>query len=414
MIYTILGEYKNNYVNINILSKINYNINLQIYKNNKIYCKKKFYLKSYIINNVLIENIELGYKYKLIFNENNTVIDELEINLLENPFDNVKVVNCDSNIGLETNTWNEIDKKFGVIFHIGDFIYNDIIFYINYYKSLKTQKIDKDVIYKEIYDNYIECIIRKLFYLKNNFNYVMTDDHETIDNTFYNKNKNNIIFIKIFKIFKNLEIEILHNLQFNKKIFNFIGDIKNNTIYIMNNNNLFMDDKIIKKYEIYEKIKEYTNIIFLERKGFTSTKTSLLSRLIYQEKNEIINNDNFYNMINKLNKNKKIYVLSGDKHFLSSLDIYDDDYKICNVKNIGAINTCVFIQYVNLFLTSTKYSFKNEEIIKKNGFININYKYSNLIIKEIINPKTNIIFNTMNSIYSGFKFLYYREILKYL
>lgn len=307
MIYTILGEYKNKNVRINILSKINYNINLEIYKNNKIHYNNNFNIKSYIINNVVIENIELGYKYKLIFNENNKVIDELEINLLENPFDNVKVVNCDSNIGLETNTWNQMNKKFGVIFHIGDFIYNDIIFYINYYKSLKTQKIDEDVIYKELYDNYIECIIRKLYYLKNNFNYVMTDDHETIDNTFYDQNKNNIIFIKIFKIFKNLEIEILHNLQFHKKIFDYIIDSKNNTIYIMNNNNLLMDDKIIKKYEIYEKIKEYKNIFFLEKKGFTSTKTSFLTKLIYQEKEKIINNDNFFNMINKLNK-KKIFM----------------------------------------------------------------------------------------------------------
>ena len=282
MIYTIIGEYKNNNVKINILTKKNYNIILTIYKNKDIQNTMNIYLKSYTVNQILIKNIELGYKYKLIFNENNKKIDELEINLLENPFDNVKVVNCDSNIGLETNTWNEINKKFGVILHIGDFIYNDIIFYINYYKSLKTQKIDKDVIYKEIYDNYIECIIRKLYYLKNNFNYVMTDDHETVDNTFYDQNKNNITFIKIFKILKKLEIEILHTLQFNKEIFDYIEDSKNNTIYIMNNNNLLMDDKIIKKYEIYEKIKEYKNIFFLERKGFTSVKTSFLTKIIYQ------------------------------------------------------------------------------------------------------------------------------------
>jgi hypothetical protein len=414
MIYTIIGEYKNNNVKINILTKKIYNIILTIYKNKDIQNTMNIYLKSYTVNQILIKNIELGYKYKLIFNENNKKIDELEINLLENPFDNVKVVNCDSNIGLETNTWNKINKKFGVIFHIGDFIYNDIIFYINFYKSLKTQKIDRGVIYKEIYDNYIECIIRKLYYLKNNFNYVMTDDHETVDNTFYDQNKDNITFMKIFKIFKKLEIEILHTLQFNKEIFDYIEDSKNNTIYIMNNNNLLMDDKIIKKYEIYKKIKEYKNIIFLERKVFISKKTSLLIQIIYQEKDKLINNDNFYNMINKLNKNKNIYILSGDEHYIASFDIYKDKNKICNIKNIGAINTCVYIQYVNLFLTTTKYYSENKEIIKKNGFININYKNNKLIIKEIINPKTNIIFNTINTVYSGLKFLYYRNILKYL
>jgi hypothetical protein len=421
MIYPILGEYKNNKFKINILSKKNYNICLQIYKNEEIQYTKDIYIKSYIVNNIIIENIELGYKYKLIFNENdnkdNNKIDELDINLLDNPFDNVKVVCCDSNIGLETNTWDKMNKKFGVIFHIGDFIYNDIIFYINYYKSLNTQKIDKNSIYKEIYDNYIECIIRKLYYLKNNFNYVMTDDHESVDGPFYNQNKDNIIFIKIFKIFKKLEIEILHTLQFNKETFDYIKDNKNNTLYVMNNNNLLMDDKIIKKYLIYKKIKKYKNIIFLERKICLSINTDTLTKIIYDnDKNLKINNDNLYNMINKfnINGNKNIYVLSGDIHLIASLDVYKDDNKICAIKCIGSINSCVIIGYVNLFLSSSNYHLKNKEIIKKNGFININYKNNNLIIKEIINDKTNIIFNTINTVYSGLKFLYYRNILKYL
>jgi hypothetical protein len=417
MIYPILGEYKNNRFKINILSKKNYNICLQIYKNEDIQYTKDICIKSYIINNIIIENIELGYKYKLIFNKDNNKIEELEIDLLDNPFDNVKVVCCDSNIGLETNTWDKMNKKFGMIFHIGDFIYNDIIFYINYYKSLNTQIIDKNSIYKEIYDNYIECIIRKLYYLKNNFNYVMTDDHETIDNTFYNQNKDNITFIKIFKIFKKLEIEILHTLQFNKETFDFIEDIKNNTIYIMNNDNLLMDDNIIKKYKIYEKIKKYKNIIFLERKIFLSFDTDLLSKIIYDSgKNLIINNDNFYYMINKLNKNrnKNIYVLSGDLHTITSSDIFKDNNKICTIKCIGAINSVKALGSVNLFLSSRKYHLKNKEIIKKNSFININYKNNNLIIKQTINNKTNIIFNTINTVYLGLKFFYYRDIIKYL
>ncbi len=412
MIYIILGEYKNNMVRINILSKKNYNIFLKIYKNQDIQDIINFKIKSYKINKIIIENIELGYKYKLLFNEDNKKIDEIEINLLENPFDNVKVVNCDSNIGLETNTWDKINKNFGIIFHIGDFLYNDIVFYINYYKSLNTQIIDKNAIYKEIYDNYIECIKRKINYLKNNFNYVMTDDHETVDDTFYDKNKDNIIFIEIYKIFKKLEVEVLHNLQFNKKIFDFIKDNKNNTIYVMNNNNLLMNDKIIKKYKIDKKIKEYKNIIFLERKMSISKETSKLSDIIYNEKNKIINNDNFYNMINKINKN--IYVLSGNEHVISSIEIYKDDYKICNVKNIGAINTCVDINKINLFLSTDDYYIKNKKIIKKNGFINISYYNNNLIVKHIINNKTNLIFNLINTVYSGLKFFYYRDVLKYL
>jgi hypothetical protein len=415
MIYIILGEYKNNTVKINILSKKNYNIFLKIYKNKDIQNIINLEIKSYIINKIIIENIELGNKYNLIFNEDNKKINEIEINLLENPFDNVTIVNCDSNIGLETNTWDMINKNFGVIFHIGDFLYNDIVFYINYYKSLNTQIIDKNVIYKEIYDNYIECIKRKIYYLKNNFNYVITDDHETVDDTFYDENKDNIIFIEIYKIFKKLEIDVLHTLQFNKKIFDFVKDKKNSTLYILNNNNLLMNDKIIKKYKIYKKIKEYKNIIFLDRKISISKETSKLSDIIYnQKKNKIINNDNFYNMINKL-ENKNIYVLSGNDHFISSMDIYKNDYKICNVKNVGAINTCVYINKINLFLSTDDYYYvKNKKIIKKNGFIKINYKNNNLIVKQVINNKTNLIFNLINTVYTGVKFFYYRDVLKYL
>lgn len=417
MIYPILGEYKNNKFKINILSKKNYNINLIIYKNEEIQYTKDICIKSYIVNKIIIENIELGYKYKLIFNEDNNKIEELEINLLDNPFDNVKVVCCDSNVGLETNTWDKMNKKFGVIFHIGDFIYNDKIFFINYYKSLNTHRIDINLIYKELYDNYIKNIIKKLYYLKNNFNYVMTDDHETMDNTIYDENKDNITFIKIFKIFKKLEIEILHTLQFNKETFDFIEDIKNNTIYVMNNDNLLMDNKIIKKYLIYKKIKKYKNIIFLERKTFTNIKDNLFGILFYRKYNKSnddpINNDNFYNMINKLNKN--IYVLCGDLHVKSSLDIYKDDRKICNIKNSGPINSYINLGVKNMVLyTNNNYHIKNNEIIKNNGFININYKNNNLIIEDIINNKTNIIFNIINITYTRLKFFYYKEIIKYL
>ena len=89
---------------------------------------------------------------------------------------------------------------------------------IDYNKSIKQ------TIYEELYDNYIECIDRKQYYLKNNFNYIMTDDHETVDNNYYDKNKNISIFLKIYKLFKKVEINIFNNLRFGNNKIEFLND----------------------------------------------------------------------------------------------------------------------------------------------------------------------------------------------
>ena len=88
------------------------------------------------------------------------------------------------------------------------------------------------------------------------------------------------------------------------------------------------------------------------------------------------------------------------------MDIYNKlNNKICSVKNIGAINTCVDIFKTKLFLTSNIYTNKNEEIINKNGFINISYKNNKLILQENINKETNLIFNIINNIFTAIKFI---------
>jgi hypothetical protein len=87
------------------------------------------------------------------------------------------------------------------------------------------------------------------------------------------------------------------------------------------------------------------------------------------------------------------------------MDIYKSNNKICSVKTVGAINTCVNIFGVDLFINSKKYDSKNEEIIYKNGFIYINYKKDKINVKNVINSKTNIIFNIINNIITAIKFL---------
>ena len=163
-IYCILGEYKNNKIKIIILSKKSYNVIIDINKNKTK--ERIITIEKYKINELIIENIKEGNVYDILFidEKTNKTIDKILINLEENPFNNVKIVNCDSNFGIETNTWDLIDKKFGVIFHIGDFLYNDAIFRKYFNESIKTNNIEYDKIYKELYDNYIVCISRKLYY----------------------------------------------------------------------------------------------------------------------------------------------------------------------------------------------------------------------------------------------------------
>lgn len=414
-IYCILGEYKNKKVKIIILSKKSYNIKLDINKNSTKERSIYINIEKYKANEIILENIKEGYKYNIFFinNDNNNLIDKLEINLDGNPFNNVKIVNCDSNFGIETNTWDLIDKKFGVIFHIGDFLYNDAVFR-KHYNNIQKNNIDyesiKQNIYEELYDNYIECVARKLYYLKNNFNYVMTDDHETIDNVYYDNNKDNVIFMKIYKLFKKVENKILHNLRFENKEIDFISDDINKTIYVLNNEDKILNKDIIKKYNIYDNIRNYKNIFFLERKCFSSSKPSILSSILFQEKEINRNNDDLYKIFEKLH-NKNIIIISGDYHIISNMDIYKSNNKICSVKNVGAINTCVDIFSSNLFLDSKKYIAKNEEINYRNGFIYINYKNKKdkkdkLNITNVMNTNTNLIYNIVNNIITGIKFVF--------
>jgi len=406
----ILGEYNKNRVKIIILSKKSYDVRLYINEN----YLENIIIKKYESNVLVLEKIKEGKKYeiKIKNNKNNKLIENININLEENPFNNVKIVNCDSNLGIETNTWKLINDKFGIIFHLGDFLYNDMIFR-KYYDYIIKNNIDYDSIkqniYEELYDNYIECIIRKQYYLKNNFNYIMTDDHEIIDNVYYDKNKNNKIFIKIYKLFKKVEIKIFNNLRFENKKIDFINDDNNKSVYVMNHENIYLDNDTINKYNIYEKISKYNNIFFLERKCFSSSKPNLLSSIIFQKKEINRDNDDLYSLFDKLyhtKKNINIYVISGDYHIISNIDIYKSNNKICSVKNVGAINTCVDIFGANLFIDSIKYYSKNEEIKYRNGFIYINYKNNNINLKNIINNKTDIFFNVINNVITGIKFVF--------
>jgi phosphodiesterase/alkaline phosphatase D-like protein len=168
---------------------------------------------------------------------------------------------------------------------------------------------------------------------------------------------------------------------------------------------MIINNDIIKKYNIYDKIRNYKNIIFLERKCFSSSRPTILSSIIFQEKEINKDNDDLYELFDRLN-NKNIYILSGDYHIISTMDIYKSKNKICSVKNVGAINTCINIFGVDLFIDSKKYVAKNEEINYRNGFIYVIYKNDNINLKNIMNTKTNFIYNTVNNIITAINFVF--------
>ena len=165
-----------------------------------------------------------------------------------------------------------------------------------------------------------------------------------------------------------------------------------------------INKNIINKYNIYDEISNYKNIFFLERKCFSSSRPSILSSIIFQEKEINRYNDDLYKLFDKLS-NKNINIISGDYHLISNMDIYNSNNKICSIKNVGAINTCVDILGSNLFIDSKKYYSKNEEIKYRNGFIYINYKKDNINLKNVINTNTNFIFNIINNIITGIKLI---------
>ena len=198
-IQVILGEYLDSKVKLIILSNKNYS-NVNLYNNGKVI--KNITIKAYHINNYELEDIHMDNYYLFELEYLDKIFDTFVINLKLNPFDNVLIINCDSGYGLETGTWDLIDNTSNkYVFHLGDQIYNDKIFQ-KYFNILKIKKIkditikDKQLIWKGTYDYFLEQFTRnnKTNVLKNNFNIMIPDDHEVIDNSFISRIKKVLIY----------------------------------------------------------------------------------------------------------------------------------------------------------------------------------------------------------------------------
>ena len=203
------------------------------------------------------------------------IFDTFVINLKSNPFDNILIINCDSGYGFETGTLELIENTSTTyVFHLGDQIYNDKLFkkYFNIFANKKIESItkkDKKLVWKECYDYFLEQFTRnnKTNVLKNNFNFMIPDDHEVVDNGFVSKiKKEQIVYYDlVYSIINDLSNSIELELGFNKKEISYIEDKSNSTLYIINYSLNFTED-FFNKFNYKNKIENYKNIIFLKRK----------------------------------------------------------------------------------------------------------------------------------------------------
>jgi hypothetical protein len=416
MIQIILGDYKYNKIKMSILSDKNY-INTQIItkKNNIIIEKLLIDIYNYEVNQFIIDNITIKNEYDIELYYNDIIIDSIHLDIKTDPYDEVIVLNCDSGYGYEMNTWNKIKLNSKIIIHAGDQIYNDLIFFKYYYKKyyLKDKfKINEKHIYKEIYKYYLEHFSRnnKSEVLKSNFNIMIPDDHEIVDNDFFKSDID--IYNKISEIFKKISNDIQMNLKFDREGITYIEDNKHNTIYVLNYNEYFSEE-LIKKYKFEDKINNYKNVIIISRKNILESNDSYIKKKIYGPPvNQNPNIDYILRILIKQidnNNSKNVYILCGDEHVKFEDEIYYKDSIILKIKACGSINTVVDMLYNNNIIKTDILDIKlvNKSRIYENGYILITYnkideisKIGEIKVEDIINKKRKRI-HYINSIISG-------------
>ncbi len=407
----VLGEYKDNQVKILILSN-KYLGYVNFYKNGKII--NNITIKDYEINFYILDDIQLNQDYYFELEYLDKIIDTFKINLKDSLFSEVVIVNCDSGYGLETGTWDLIaDDGTKYIFHLGDQIYNDKYFmkFYNQYKNKVINQIDKDQIYKTCYNYFLEHFTRnnKTNILKNNFNFMIPDDHEVMDNQFVNRIPKNQLFNSeiIFNIINELSNSIETGLKFESNEINYLEDKENSTLYILNYS-LEFNDEFYKKNDYLEKIAKFNNIIFLCRKCKNSVRYNKLATVIYNEPEYNSVDIDFLLNLGIENKYKKIIVLCGDEHIKSTGEYYLNDKNILTIKTVGSINSAVDLLNYETILKSKINNIKlktNKQV--DNGFVKITYKNSNINVQDIINHKSYF-YHIKNSMLSGSRLLYYK------
>ncbi len=410
MIQIILGQYLENQVVCLILSNKKYS-GVKVLSNGQLV--QTIDIKKYHVNRFILTNIFAGNSYKIDFLHGKEILDSCQINLKSDPFDDVLIVNCDSCYGYETGTWDLIQgDSTRFVFHLGDQLYNDHLFFQSCLSHISDMtKSEIKAVHKKCYSHYLQHFTRnnKTNILKNNFNLMMPDDHEIVDNSIIEfGNPNN--FKIIHKILEKLATKIELGLRQTESDILFVEDKKHSTVYVVNYSNNFTEESF-KKHNYMIWMKNYCNIIFLARKCVGSVQNPLLNQIVFSaDKYELVDIDFLLNFkLKSKNSKKKIYVLCGDYHMKNTIEYKKNNKELLQIKNVGAINTVIDPVGVN-FIPNTKIEGIEIEssTIRQNGFVTINYRGDTIIVRDIINKK-NMLFHLANTILSAKEFIFMKH-----
>lgn len=401
----ILGDFdlESKKMIIIILSKKNYK-NFNIIINNSNY--KTIQIKKYKIIRICLKLHDFDVSnINIVFKDNLNIIDKISNLNLTSAMNNVEVLGCDSTYGLEKNLWDKLsDIESHFLIHCGDQIYNDNLFK-KYYRKENLNKRELQNLELELFDNYYSQFNRYKNVLKNNFNLMIPDDHEVVDNSFESAHKDEEKFIQIKKIFVEYYTKIQLNLRLNNNDIYYKKDNSNGTIYALNYLNE-IDNNLLLKYDFDSNIQNYSNVVIISRKSLLSYKINKLNQLVYSEKPFVLNNIDF--LLSKFIANdKNLIILCGDDHAYKESKIMLNDRHICKIITCGAINTVPEIIKDEIILSTdiSNLSIENKYYELANSFVKISYTDNKLKLKKIIKKTDNLLLKIYDNIKSVIKFL---------
>ena len=328
---------------------------------------------------------------------NNNVLESIKNINLSNIFNSVKILNCDSTLGLEKNLWEKLnDCKSQYIIHCGDQIYNDKIFK-KYYRFYDLDKKNEKKLKNEIFNNYYNQFERYKNILKNNLNLMIPDDHEIVDDAYEAKHCDDEKFKKIKNIFKKYVKNIELALKFNNDDIYYLNDDITKTIYVLNYEIEF-NNKILNKYNFDNKIIPYDNIMVISRKSVLSKNNNIFNQLIFSSPVQtLVDIDILLEKI--IRSGKKMYIFCGDDHSYKKCIITYKNKKICEIITCGSINTVPEV-FKDEIILNTKLDYvciKNISYELVNNFMKVENKNKKIVVKNITEKK-NILFYTIDNI----------------
>jgi hypothetical protein len=394
----ILGE--NNYKDINNNVQI---INI-ITKKNLVNTIFKFNNNTFNLGNIdAFSNYRIKIENLLDINNNyeltcDNLIGIYKRNFTLYPNGKIITVNCDCDWHLSTKIWENLkeENNINMIYHIGDQIYNDLIFH-RVYNTLKYEnqtQIYSNEIKKKLYLNYFSTWSnsKRRIILETIPNLMIGDDHDTTDD-------DSAIDDKYFKFIKKIALQVFTDIQVNLRIDNQPNDF----YYRIYNNQLHLflgrtyswdhnaDDYVNYLLSIINNNSSKNLYIFFSKPPINFNLSTFI-KLVYPTDNN--NYQNLYQYLKELKDNNyHITLIGGDLHRYVYLKIYYEKEFLFNFYIIPPINSgSTIINKINYFTTlnlSKSFNYKIIDDYLTNGYLILDnnnittfqesYLYNNLV-----------------------------------